>query len=422
VIHSLIAVAIRSHVITLAQLWLFVPLGLGACQGERQGETAASGAGDQPASKEAQAGAAERRDQGQESGGSESQTTRVTLTPEAVAAARIAVVPVLVERGELAHGGLDVPGQVELDPNRVALASPRAPGRLERLQAVEGDRVRAGEPVALLLSPDYLTAQADFIQATRRAAILATTADSGGASAIATAARRRLARLGVPVQELDRLASGGEPQELLAVPSPLDGTVMKAHALAGAAVETGAPLFEIADLSVVDVIAHVPERSLPLLRIGRRASVSVVAFPGLHLEGTVERLRGGLDPETRTAQAVIHVGNPGGRLRPGMFAAVRLDVPGDYRPEGASTEPVLLVPSAAVVNDGESRIVFVEVAERTYERREVRVESHAAGALGAEVAPQLRVIEGLSPGEKVVTRGAFVLKSELGKADFGEEE
>lgn len=345
----------------------------------------------------------------------------VTLTAEKAEAARIEVVQVVTEGGQLEHGGLTVPGQVEFDPHRVALASPRAPGRLERLAAVEGDQVRAGQAVAWIASPEYLTAQADFIHATQRARLLADSPDSAGTAAIAVAAGRRLARLGVSSDELERLASNGEPQELLAVPSPLTGTVMKAHVLAGAAVETGTPLFEVADLSVMDIIAQVPEQSLPLVRPGRRASVSVVAFPGLHIEGAVERLRGGLDLETRTAQAVIHVTNPGNRLRPGMFAMVRLEVPGDPS-NAADSTPVVLIPVDAVVNDGENRIVFVEVGERTYERREVRVEPHASGALGAEVAPQLRVREGLQAGERVVSHGAFTLKSELGKTEFGEQE
>jgi RND family efflux transporter MFP subunit len=347
---------------------------------------------------------------------------RVTLTPEAVAAARIESTPVVSEQGELAHAGLDVPGQVEFDPRRVALASPRAGGRLERLEVVEGDRVRVGQTVALVASSEFLTAQADFIQATRRAALLADSRDSAGAAAIAAAAASRLGRLGVAAHERERLAARGEPSELLAVVSPLDGQVMKAHVLAGGAVEAGTPLFEIADLSVVDVIAQVPERSLPLVRTGRRASVSIVAFPDMHFEGAVERLRGELNPETRTVQAVIHVPNPGGRLRPGMFATVRLDAPADLRPNTGRAEPVFLIPTDAVVNDGETRLVFVEVGERTYERREVRVEPHAAGALGAAPAPRVRVREGLRPGERVVVHGAFVLKSELGKAEFGEEE
>jgi RND family efflux transporter MFP subunit len=347
---------------------------------------------------------------------------RVTLTPEGMRTAGIEVVPVASEAGALAHGGLDVPGQVEFDPHRVALASPRAAGRLERLLAVEGDRVAAGQVVAEVASPEFLSAQADFVQASMRARLLAPSADSAGAAALAAASRRRLARLGITDGELARLADGGEPRELLPVTSPLAGTVMRTHILAGAAVEAGTPVFDVADLAVMDVVAQVPERSLPLLQLGRRASISVVAFPGLHMDGRVERLRGGLDPETRTAQAVVHVLNPGGRLRPGMYATVRLDVPEAAATPEDTREPVLLIPSEAVVNDGESRVVFVEVGERTYERREVRVEPHTSGALGADPAPQLRVREGLRAGERVVAHGAFVLKSELGKAAFGEEE
>jgi multidrug efflux pump subunit AcrA (membrane-fusion protein) len=388
---------------------LLMAVSLGACGRSRSPDAAAAGTTTDTAGSDS----TDRR---------EATPSRVTLTPEAVQSARIEVEPVTAEAGDLEHGGLDVPGQVEFDPHRVALASPRAAGRLERLLAVEGDQVRLGQTVALVASPEYLTAQSDFLQAAQRARLLAGSPDSTGAAALATAARRRLMRLGVGPDELDRLAAGGEPRELLAITSPLDGTVMKARALAGAAVETGSPLFEVADLAVMDVIAQVPERSLPLLRMGQRASVSVVAFPGLHVEGKVERLRGGLNADTRTAEAVIHVANPGRRLRPGMFAMVRLDLPRDAAPSEARGEPVLLIPSAAVVNDGENQIVFVEVGERTYERREVRVEPHAAGALGAQIAPQVRVREGLQPRERVVVRGAFILKSELGKSGFGEEE
>lgn len=347
--------------------------------------------------------------------------TRVTLTPEQLMAVGVVVVAVSAERDNLEHGGFEVPGHVEYDPRRVALASSRAAGRLEALLAVEGDRVADSQPVALVQSPEYLTAQADLVHAVRRAGLLAGGPDSAGAAALAAAARRRLARLGVAPGELDRLTGGGEPRELLSVPSPLPGTVMRTYVLAGAAVEPGTPLFEIADLSVVDVVAQVPERSLPLIREGARASVSIVAFPGWHVEGTVERLRGGLDPETRTMQAVIHVANRGGRLRPGMFASVRIEVPHDQA-DAQDRETVLLIPRSAVVNDGEERIVFVEVGERTYERREVRVEPHAGGALGAEASSQLRVREGLRAGDRVVSRGAFVLKSELGKASLGEVE
>jgi hypothetical protein len=101
---------------------------------------------------------------------------------------------------------------------------------------------------------------------------------------------------------------------------------MEAHLLTGAAVEPGAPVFTVADLSVIDVVAEVPERSLPLVRTGQRASVRIAAFPAMRFEGEVERLRDALNPETRTVRAVIHVPNSSRRLRPGMFATVQLAV------------------------------------------------------------------------------------------------
>lgn len=92
---------------------------------------------------------------------------------------------------------------------------------------------------------------------------------------------------------------------------------MESHILPGAAVEAGAPIFTVADLSVIDVIAEVPERNLPQVRTGQRATVSIAAFPDMRFEGRVERLRDALNPETRTLRAVIHVPNGSRRLRPG---------------------------------------------------------------------------------------------------------
>lgn len=110
---------------------------------------------------------------------------------------------------------------------------------------------------------------------------------------------------------------------------------MEAQALAGAAVEAGSPLFKIADLSVVNVVAEVPERALPLLRVGERATITLAAYPTLRFERRVERLRDQLDPTTRTVKAIIHVANADPALRPGMFATVTLSAPGGSAPATA---------------------------------------------------------------------------------------
>jgi multidrug efflux pump subunit AcrA (membrane-fusion protein) len=120
-------------------------------------------------------------------------------------------------------------------------------------------------------------------------------------------------------------------------------------------------------------------------------------------------MRDVLNAETRTLQAVIHVPNSGTRLRPGMFATVRISVPvSGTAGSGAGSTPGVTLPESAVVTDAEGRIVFVQVAPRTYVRRQVEI----AGRSGGRVF----VRSGVLAGEQVVVQGAFTLKSELQKA------
>ena len=312
---------------------------------------------------------------------------------------------------------LVVPGQVQFDPRRVALVSPRVEGRIERLAVVEGDRVRGGQAVAFLYSATFATAQADVVQAVRRAKLLGGTADSGGASAVADAARRRLRLLGVPDAQVERLAQGGEPEDFLPLSSPLDGTITKSHTLPGAAVEAGAPVFEVSDLSVMDVVAEVPEPCLPMVRIGQAAEVSIAAYPGMGFQGEVERMSGHLNPETRTVQAVVHVPNRGHRLRSGMFATVQLTI---SQREPSAADTTLSVPTSAVVTEGDRYFAFVEIGPRTFERREIEIKTLTPTGSMIPIQNRVAVRRGLTHGDRIVTEGAFTLKSELAKASLGE--
>ena len=341
--------------------------------------------------------------------------TRVTLSDTAMMAAGIRIDTVKVGSAA-ADRSLVVPGQVQFDPRRVALVSPRVPGRVERLTVVEGDAVRSGQVVALLYSAEFVTAQTDFLQATRRAGLLAQTGDSAGAAALAEAAHRRLRLLGLTDTAIARLTAGAAPADFLPLLSPLTGAIAEAHVLPGAAVEPGSPVFRVADLSVMDVVAEVPEQSVPLVRIGQAASVTIAAYPGTNFAGEVERMSGELNPETRTVQAVVHVPNRRQQLRAGMFATVRLVGTSPGR-ESAS---VVIVPESAVVTEGERRFVFVEIGPRTFERREVGVGSLTPPGSMTPVAGRVAVQRGLAAGEKVVVEGAFTLKSELAKASLGE--
>jgi RND family efflux transporter MFP subunit len=355
-------------------------------------------------------------------GGHESRdAARVTLTPAAERTAGIQVEAVAEDSSTASGEALTVPGQVDFDPRRVALISSRIPGRVERLAVVVGDRVRAGQPVAELFSAGFVTAQTDFVRAADRVRSVAGTPDSAGAGAVAQAARRRLEMMGVTGADLRRLAETGEPTAFLVLAAPFDGSIMETHVLVGGAVEAGQPVFRIADLSVVDVVADVPERALALVRVGQTATIELAAYPATPFAGRVVRLHDELDLETRTVHAVIHVPNPSGHLRPGMYASVSLDLP-VRAVVPAGTPTVLTIPEAALVTDGETRYAFVRVAPHTYERREVLVTSLAPAAVSVSTSGRVAVRSGLSRGELVVVRGAFTLKSELAKAAFAEDE
>lgn len=332
----------------------------------------------------------------------------VTLSPAADSMAAITVV--VVSSNERAIATLSVPGRVTADPRREQVISSRLGGRLERLLVAVGTRVAAGDSIAEIFAPEYIAAQEELVLAQRRVQALATTVDSGISRDIAAAAVRRLLQAGADQELIDRLSSDGEVQPFLLVRAPGPGSLVEQGPPVGSAVASGEMLFRLVDLTEIDVMAAVPERSIAALRIGMPGHVVVPALGTASFPGRLERIRDQLDTETRTIDAVLHVPNPGGVLRPGMFAEVVFDLP------GADRVALAAIPEAAVLVDGTDRIVFVRVAPLRYERRVIRL-----AGLPATRDGKVLVSEGISPGDEVVLRGAFTLKSELAKASLAED-
>jgi len=327
----------------------------------------------------------------------------VILSAEAVAAADLKIVSVaarLVERPIAAAG------ELEWNPRRVVHLTARTPGRLERVLAVRGDRVRRGQLLAEIYSPDFLTLQAEFLQAEARAKRHAgDAAEEGAARAVLNGARERLALLGLTAAEIDALAAAGAPRPLLAVRAPLAGTVTESGVVPGDAVELGTSLFRLADPSVLWACLHIQEKDLGALKTGAEVVLRTQAYPGEEFRGRLALVGDVIDAGTRTVEGRVEVANPDGRLKAGMYVESSTLAGGERR--------ALVVPEECVQDDEGKPVVFVKTGERTFARRPVET--------GARFAGVVEIAGGLAEGESVVASGSFLLKSELHKSAMGED-
>lgn len=226
-----------------------------------------------------------------------------------------------------------------------------------------------------------------------------------GADRLATAAvessREKLRLLGVSESEIESIEREEKTPKKIAIRSRFSGTVLERNVEQGDYVEATTALYQLADLSTVWVQIDAYESDLAYLAVGKTVLIEIESMPGESFVGEVAFIDPVVDPDTRTARVRVEVDNAQRRLRPGMFAqaVVEADVESGPRP------PV--VPASAVLFTGRRSVVYVAVPGRhgRYALREVR--------LGARAGPVYPVLAGLSEGEEVVTRGAFVLDADL---------
>ncbi len=240
-----------------------------------------------------------------------------------LSAKAIEIAGVTIEKAvqRTAFASLALPAEVGYNQKAVVGLAARVAGRIERMTAFPGDRVARGQVLFLVYSPDYLTLQAELFQAAKGAASAG--ADGGWASILASA-RNRLYMLGLTVEEVASIEKTGKAADFLAVRSPISGTVVECGVSAGGYVEVGAPLLKLADLSSVWLAVHIFEKDLSSVSAGAKAEITVAAWPGESFHGTLDLVGAVMDEATRTVVGRVEAANPSGRLKPGMFADVRL--------------------------------------------------------------------------------------------------
>jgi len=295
--------------------------------------------------------------------------------------------------------------QVTFDETTVKSISPKIDGWVERLFVnATGQYVTRGQPLLAIYSPMLVAAQEELLLARRlQGDIAAADADARtNASSLLASARRRLAYLDIPASEIAEIERSGEVRKTLTLRAPAGGFVLEKNVLAGQKIMGGEALYRVADLSTVWLEGKVFEQDLAEVRVGQVVHTTLEALPGTQWTGRIAYIYPTLDPDTRTVRIRVVVPNHDLRLKPGMYATIR--IAGTARPD------VLTVPRAAVLSTGERSIVFVRESSGQLAPREVSV--------GASTDDRIEVLRGLVAGETVVASATFLVDAEsnLGKA------
>lgn len=302
-------------------------------------------------------------------------------------------------------------GRIEWDERRYSDLSARVAGRADELLVnFTGVRVRRGDPLYRLYSPDLVSTQEEYLLALKGLEDARTAGGDAVARArrLAESSRERLHLWGIADAQIQELEKTRKAQTYLTIASPGSGIVVKKDLHAGHQVNVGDDPYTLVDDAVMWMQAEVFERDLGLVREGLKVEIAGEAFPGRSFEGSVAFIAPQVSPETRTVKVRVDVPNPDGTLKAGLYVTALLRVPmGD----------VLSIPTSAVIDTGARKVVFVDRGSGTFDAVEV--------ALGPQAGDHSPVLSGLVRGDRVVTAGAFLLDAEArlnpaaGAAYFG---
>ncbi|MFZ1842975.1 MAG: efflux RND transporter periplasmic adaptor subunit [Nitrospira sp.] len=314
-------------------------------------------------------------------------------------------------------------GKVAYGEDRYSKISSQLQGRVVEVRAKLGDRVEAGATLLVIDSSDITAAYSEFVKEasemeySTRAQELAKELYATKALALKDLkqaendlikaraefrrAKERLLSLRIPAQELEKPLAQQRITSRFEMKSPLTGTVVERAVTPGQSVgsDAGQVLFTVADLDRLQVVADVYERDLALVKVSQVGRINVEAYPGTDFASVVASIGDVVDPNTRTIKVRAWVDNREQRLKPEMFARLRLDV-------GDAT-PFLTIPKEAVVEIDGKHFVYLIDAPNHYEKREVVVSNVSSG--------QVRILEGLTSGQRIVIKGAVLVKGQEAK-------
>ena len=284
-------------------------------------------------------------------------------------------------------GVLETSGQITYDDRSTSTIISRVQGRIEQTRVSLWDNVQRGEKIVALYSPDFMTAESEYLQARESSKLMAAPGVGGSsdfAGALSKAAKRKLQFLGMTDADIQAIKA---PDPTVWMRAPISGTVVENKVQRGAAVNPGDVLFSLGTLNDVWITGDIYEDDLARVRVGQQLSAVTTAFPDEVFHGVIDRISPNIDPATHTLQIRCAVKNPGARLKPQMLAKVSIVT----RPGEA-----LAIPQDALVFDIDNYYAFVEISPGTFEHRKVSISSWSRVGYA-------RIVSGLKPGDRVVS-------------------
>lgn len=322
----------------------------------------------------------------------EAEQSSQTVSPDAIkmseAAMKIADIQTMKVRRDYSDKIVHLLGRVKPDEREIAELTARFGGRIEKLFVnFKGERVKMGEPLASIYSPELVTAQKELLEAVEYK-------DSN--PAIYKATRNKLKLWDLSEEQIDAIIEEGDVQHYFMVRAPVSGTVTRRNVSKGDYIEKGNALFQIMDLTKLWLMFEAYESDLPWLSEGDKVEFTVQSLPGKSFSGLISHIDPFIDPETRIARVRVEVDNHNRKLKPEMFAN------GMVKPKVDNREKELLIPRTAVLWTGKKAVVYIkqeDVEEPTFLYREI--------VLGPQAGDFYIVEEGLDEGEEIAVNGVF---------------
>lgn len=295
---------------------------------------------------------------------------------------------------------IKAPAVVQIDERRVSVIAPRFDGFVESIgPATTGTQVKQGSPLVTVFGQDVLNQGVRLVveqNAGGRGDEATALSDNKLAPGGVIGARRRLLNLGVPEDYIGIVMRDRRVPDTITYRAANDGVILERNVVAAQAFKSGDTLFRLADLSVVWIMADISEGDIGAVKPGQLATVTTRARPGRVFTGKVAVVYPQVMKETRTARVRIELPNSDLALLPEMYGNAEITTGGD--------EPVVTVPSSAIIDSGSQQVVLIALGEGRYDPRRVKL-----GRIGDGVT---EIIDGVSDGDKVVTNGNFLLDAE----------